>query len=86
MYCKPVINGFMLVPAKQVEAGYETHWMYALVNKDKRMYAITFTSEEQLINAIFNAKEIWYGNHRYPNELFGRRDEMKVLYDLSDNN
>jgi len=86
MYCKPVVNGFMLVPAKRVEAGQETHWMYALVNRDEQMYDMTFTSEEQLVDSIFKAKEIWYKCQKYPNELFGKRDEMKVLYDLSDNN
>lgn len=82
MYCKPTANGFMLVPASRVEAGQETPWMYALVNRDEQMYDMAFTNEEQLIDSIFKAKEIWYGNQKYPNELFDKRYEMKVLYDL----
>ncbi len=84
MYCKPCACGFQLVPAERVEAGYKTSWMYALVNKDKKMYMMNFTSEEQLVDAIFNANEVWYGTTKYPNELYNKRNEMLVEYDLSD--
>jgi len=89
IYCKPVAgNQFVLVSAKAVEAGQKTTWQFALVNKDEHMFDILFTSEEHLISSIFKAKEIWYRSEIYPeiypNEMFGKRDEMKVLYDLSD--
>ena len=84
MYCKPTTYGFQLVPAKFVEAGRDAPWIYALVNKDKKMYMINFTSEEHLIDAIFNAKEIWYGPMTYLNELYNKRNEMLIEYDLSD--
>lgn len=79
MLCKPVANGlFNLVP---LEKPFAT-WQYALVNQDRKIYKMNFASEKELIATIFDAKEIWYGSTKYSNALYGKKDVMKIKYDL----
>ena len=83
MALKPMADGFVCVPWTRVAAGMDTPWQYAFVNESTKMYKMSFTTEDELIDAIFDAKEIWYGSVRYTNELFNRRDEMLVMYDMA---
>ena len=84
MACKPMAgNTFVLVPFEQVAKGRNPPWQYALVNKDKKMFKMAFTSEDEVIDALFKADEIWYGCEKYPNEIFNREYEMHIAYDLA---
>ena len=75
-------QAFFLVPFEQVAKGHVPSWQYALVNKDKKMFKMAFTSEDEVIDALFEADEIWYGADKFPNALFGKRHAMQVQYDF----
>ena len=84
MLCKPLAgNTVMLVPFDEVAKGRNPSWQYALVNKDDKMYKMTFDTEDEIIDSLFKAKEIWYGSERYQNSLFDRKEEMQIEYDLT---
>ena len=84
MFCKPMAeHAFVLVPFEQVCKGRNPSWQYALVNQDTKMFKMTFTSEDEVIDALFDAKEIWYGTEKYDNKLYGKRNEMLIEYDLA---
>lgn len=78
---------FVMVPFEHVIklAEYKniSTWQYAFVNKSKKMYKMTFTSINELVDAIFDADEIWYGYDRMKNDLYNQRNQMLVKYDLS---
>lgn len=80
--CKPCRNGIFLVPFDTVANGYNPSWQYALVNKDDKMYKMLFNNEDDIIDSLFKAKEIIYGNETYQNALFNKREEMQIQYDL----
>lgn len=83
MLCKPVANGlFNLVP---LEKPTTSIWQYALVNQDRKIYKMTFAFENELIATLFDASEIWYGSRKYSNALYGKKDLMKIEYDLEAN-
>lgn len=54
-------------------------WMYAFMNKEKKLYAITFNSIEELRHALFDADQIVYGNPSTPSDC-----EPNPLYQKSD--
>lgn len=56
-----------------------TPWMYALMNKEKKLYAINFNSIEELRRALFDADQIVYGNPSNPSDY-----EPNPLYQKSD--
>ena len=72
-----------LVPFDNVAKGYSTSWQYAFVNRDDKMHKMLFTTEDDVIDSLFKAKEIWYGSTQYQNPLFGKKDEMLIEYDLA---
>ena len=83
MLCKPLAgNTIMLVPFDEVAKGRNPSWQYALVNKDDKMYKMTFDTEDEIIDSLFKAKEFWYGDEIYENKLYGKKDEMHIQYDL----
>ncbi|MBP5785216.1 MAG: hypothetical protein J6W16_06510 [Methanobrevibacter sp.] len=77
---KNMPNGFMIVPfdiKKSRHKDYEP-WQYAFVNRDKKMYKIRFDSFDDLIDTLFNVKEICYGAYSQdakPNPLYGKSIE-----------
>lgn len=84
MFCKPMTGqSFVLVPFEQVANGRNPSWQYALVNVEEKMHKMLFTSEGEVIDALFKAKEIWYGTDKHQNWLYGKADQMKVEYDLA---
>lgn len=78
---------FVMVPFEHIIklAKYKniSTWQYAFVNRPNQMYKMTFTSIDELVDAIFDADEIWQGTIRMNNILYNQRDEMLVKYDLS---
>lgn len=78
---------FIMIPFEHIInlAKYKniSTWQYAFVNKSKKMYKMTFTSIDELINAIFDADEIWQGTIRMKNLLYNQRSQMLIEYDLS---
>lgn len=83
-------NGFMVVPfdtiiRKSHRKDY-VPWQYAFVNRDKKMYKITFDSFDDLVDTLFNAKEICYGAYprdAKPNPLYGKSiEQLKIEKDL----
>ena len=91
MLVKDMQNGFMIVPfdtiiKKSHYKDYES-WQYAFVNKDKGMYKIRFDSFDDLIDTLFNAKEICYGAYprdAQPNPLYGKSiEQLKIEKDLN---
>ena len=61
--------------------------MKAFVNKEKGMYKIVFTSFDELVDALFSAKEICYGTYPLdakPNPLYGKSIEwIKMQHELT---
>ena len=78
---------FVMVPFERIinlaKCKNISTWQYAIVNKPNQMYKMTFTSVDELVDAMFDADEIWQGTTRMNNILYNRRDEMLVKYDLS---
>lgn len=71
------LNNFALDPT------YEP-WMYAFMNREKKLYAITFNSVEELRQALFDADQIVHGNPAdpydcEPNPYFQKSDEEILL-------
>ena len=92
MLVKTCFSGsFCIIPFKTLErAAYDKDavdnaWMYAFVNKSKKMYKMTFNSYDELLDAMFDADEIWYKSTKYKNVLHNRRNEMLIAYDLEGN-
>lgn len=87
MLCRPMAgSSFVLVPLEDVEKRHIPSWQYALVNKDQKMHQMVFRSEDELIDALFKANEIWWGcNEKWPNPLFNKEAEMHIAYDLANN-
>ena len=61
-----------------------TPWMYAFMNKEKKLYAITFNSIEELRHALFDADQIVYGHPGdpsccEPNPLYQKSDEEILM-------
>ena len=65
-----------------------TPWMYAFMNKEKKLYAINFNSLEELRHALFDADQIVYGDPGdpyccKPNPLYQKSDEeILMLVDI----
>ena len=65
-----------------------TPWMYAFMNKEKKLYAINFNSIEELRRALFAADQIVHGNPNNPsdckpNPLYQKSDEeILMMIDL----
>ena len=63
-------------------------WMYAFMNKEKKLYAINFNSLEELRHALFDADQIVYGDPGdpyccKPNPLYQKSDEeILMLVDI----
>lgn len=82
---------FCMIPFTTLErAAYDKDaadnaWMYAFVNQLKKTYKITFTSFDELLDALFDAEEIWYGPTKYKNNLYNKRNEMLIEYDFTNN-
>lgn len=63
-------------------------WMYALMNKDQKLYAVNFNSIEELRQALFDADTIVHGypgdpNCCKPNPLYHKNDEeILMLVDI----
>lgn len=93
MLIKPCLNKryFNMISFKTLNrASYDKNafdnaWMYAFVNKSKKMHKITFSSYDELLDAMFDADEIWYGSERYKNALYNKKNEMIVEYDFTEN-
>lgn len=59
-------------------------WMYAFMNKEKKLYAINFNSVEELRHALFDADQIVYGHLGdpsccEPNPLYQKSDEEILM-------
>ena len=91
MLVKDVVNGFVLVPfntviRKAYNKDYEP-WHYAFVNREKSMYKFVFSSFDDLVETLFNAKEICHGC--YPmdaqlNPLYGKSlEQLKIEKELT---
>jgi len=90
---KPCASGcFQVIKLKELknfalDSTYSP-WMYAFMNKEKKLYAITFNSIEELRHALFDADEIVHGNPSdpsdcEPNPLYQKSDEeILMLIDL----
>ena len=82
---------FKMIPFKTLEKAsydkdaFDNAWAYAFVNKSKKMYKMTFNSYDELLDAMFDADEIWYGSKRYKNVLHNSKDQMLIEYDLEKN-
>ena len=85
-----MVKGFKIVPfdtiiKKSHHKDYES-WQYAFVNRDKKMYKIRFYSFDDLIDTLFNAKEICYGVYPLdakPNPLYGKTiEQLKIEKEL----
>ena len=91
MLVRPCVSGFNMIPFKTLERAshdkdaFDNAWMYAFVNKSKKMYKMTFNSYDELLDAMFDADEIWYGSKRYKNVLHNSKDQMLIEYDLEKN-
>lgn len=91
MLVKPCALGFMMVPfdiLKKLSLNHNySSWHYAFVNKEKGMYKIVFTSFDELVDALFSAKEICYGTYPLdakPNPLYGKSIEwIKMQHELT---
>ena len=71
------LNNFALDPTY-------SPWMYAFMNREKKLYAITFNSAEELRQALFDADQIVHGNPAdpcdcEPNPYFQKSDEEILL-------
>lgn len=91
MLIKPCAHDmFYMIPFKTLERiAYDKDavgraWMYAFVNKSKKMYKMVFNSYDELLDAMFDADEIWYGSERYKNALYNKKNEMIVEYDFNE--
>ena len=87
-------HGFTLVPfntiiEKTYNKDYEP-WPYAFVNREKKMYKLNFESFDDLVDTLFNAKEITHGAYPMdakPNPLYGKSLEVfKIEKDLMQQN
>ena len=79
MLVKDVVNGFVLVP-------FNEPWHYTFVNREKRTYKFVFSSFDDLVETLFNAKEICYGYPMdvQPNPLYGKSlEQLKIENDLT---
>ena len=91
MLVKVCASGFIMIPFKTLyrtsydKDAFDNAWMYAFVNKSKQMYKMTFDSYDELLDAMFDADEIWYGSERYKNALYNKKNEMIVEYDFTEN-
>ena len=91
MIVKYVANGFVLVPfdtilKKAHNKDYEP-WHYAFVNREKSMYKFVFSSFNDLVETLFNAKEICHGCYPIdakPNPLYGKSlEQLKIEQELT---
>ena len=91
MIMKDVVNGFVLVPfntviRKAYNKDYEP-WHYAFVNREKSMYKFVFSSFDDLVETLFNAKEICHGCYPMdvqPNPLYGKSlEQLKIENELT---
>ena len=90
---KPCLSGcYQLIRVSDLENAVAcrewTPWPYALMNKEKKLYAINFNSLEELRHALFDADQIVHGNPSVakdcaPNPLYQKSDEeILTLVDL----
>ena len=73
-----------LAKTKYNKDAIDNAWMYAFVNKSKQMYKMTFDSYDELLDAMFDADEIWYGSTKYKNTLYNKKNEMIVEHDFTE--
>ena len=80
MLVKDVVNGFVLVPFNELRP-------YAFVNREKSMYKFVFSSFDDLVETLFNAKEICHGYYpmdAQPNPLYGKSlEQLKIEKELT---
>ena len=80
MLVKDVVNGFVLVPFNELRP-------YAFVNREKSMYKFVFSSFDDLVETLFNAKEICHGCYpmdAQPNPLYGKSlEQLKIEKELT---
>ena len=79
MLVKDVVNGFVLVPFNELRP-------YAFVNREKSTYKFVFSSFDDLVETLFNAKEICYGYPMdiQPNPLYGKSlEQLKIEKELT---
>lgn len=90
MLTKDTANGFVLIPfdtvfKKHYNKDYEP-WHCALVNREKGMYKISFNSYDELLETMFEAKEISHGCYprdAIPNPLYGLCiEQLKIENDM----
>ena len=86
---KPCPSGcFQVIKLKELknfalDSAYSP-WMYAFMNKEKKLYAINFNSVEELRHALFDADQIVYGHPGdpsccEPNPLYQKSDEEILM-------
>lgn len=78
-------NRFAIVP---LSALWSTScWQYVFVNKDIKMYKVTFFSIDEIVETVFKAKEICYGHYpedAKPNPLYGKSiEQLKIEEELT---
>lgn len=90
MLARDTANGFVLIPFDTVfkkcyNKDYES-WQYAFINREKGMYKVNFSSYADLMETLFEAKEISYGSYprdAKPNPLYGLCiEQLKIENDM----
>ena len=90
MLTKDTANGFVLISfdtvfKKYYNKDYEA-WQYAFVNREMGMYKISFSSYDELLETLFEAKEISHGDYpgdAVPNPLYGLCiEQLKIENDM----
>lgn len=92
MLVKDVANGFVLIPFntiinKEYNKDYEPlYYAFVFVNREKSMYKFVFSSFDDLVETLFNAKEICHGCYpmdAQPNPLYGKSlEQLKIEKEL----
>ena len=91
MLVKDMPKGFVLVPFetllnKAYNKDYEP-WHYAFVNRDKGIYKFVFSSFNDMLETLFNAKEICYGYYpqdAQPNPLYKKSlEQLKIEEEMN---
>ena len=76
-------GGFRLVSAYRVDSKpVSPPWFYGFYNRSKLTVDTVFPSIKYLLDTIFSTEEIWYGPLKWSNNLYGKKDTIKIMYDL----
>lgn len=57
-------------------------WPYSFVNVSKKLYKMNFNTLDEVVDAVFEADEIWHGSEKIVNRCSGKREEMLIRWQL----